>query len=162
MIDWIPLINKISIPIIKKLISCFRNRPFVKVTAELGLKNGIHAVVINSNRNHISTVLNTDEEAIKIYCVNETSHRCVLDRLEIEFECGNIQRISLENVELVEGKKTSRDIALSQLNINNSPEYRRIKKITIFDTVRGEWKVDSNNINLLNKELHNLFSESNQ
>ena len=51
---------------------------------------------------------------------------------------------------------------LSQLNINNSPEYRRIKKITIFDTVRGEWKVDSNNINLLNKELHNLFSESNQ
>ena len=114
MIDWIPLINKISIPIIKKLISCFRNRPFVKVTAELGLKNGIHAVVINSNRNHISTVLNTDEEAIKIYCVNETSHRCFLDRLEIEFECGNIQRISLENVELVEGKKTSRDIAFDE------------------------------------------------
>lgn len=157
MIDWISFINKISIPIIRKLISHFRNRPFVRVTAEIGIRRGICAVAVNSNRRYRSPVLNTDEEAIRIYCVNETSHKCFLDRLEIEFECENTQQISLDNMELVEGKKVFRNITLSQLNINNSFEHNQIKNITIVDTVRGEWKVNERDINSLNESIRNLF-----
>ena len=86
MIDLIPMIGKIAPACIKKFLSYLRNRPYVHVTAELGTRPGIHAVAIHRNRMRQSPILNTDEPAIKIRCVNETTHKCFLDRIEINFE----------------------------------------------------------------------------
>ena len=78
MIDLIPLIGKIAPACIKKFLSYLRNRPYVHVTAELGTRPGIHAVAIHRNRMRQSPILNTDEPAIKIRCVNETTHKCFI------------------------------------------------------------------------------------
>jgi hypothetical protein len=83
--DLVTIIGKFAPACIKKFISDFRNRPYVRVTAELGIKTGIHAVAIHRNRMRQSPVLNTDEPAIKIRCVNETTHQCFLDRIEINY-----------------------------------------------------------------------------
>lgn len=48
--DLVTIIYKIAPEFVKKIISNFRNRPYVRVTAELGIKTGIHAVAIHRNR----------------------------------------------------------------------------------------------------------------
>lgn len=103
MIDLIPLIGKIAPACIKKFLSYLRNRPYVHVTAELGTRPGIHAVAIHRNRMRQSPILNTDEPAIKIRCVNETTHKCFLDRIEINFENKEPYMKSYDNIELSEG-----------------------------------------------------------
>ena len=75
MIDLIPLIGKIAPACIKKFLSYLRNRPYVRVTVELGTRPGIHAIGIPWDQVGQSSVLNTDEPAIKIRCVNETSDK---------------------------------------------------------------------------------------
>lgn len=138
MIDLIPLIGKIAPACIKKFLSYLRNRPYVHVTAELGTRPGIHAVAIHRNRMRQSPILNTDEPAIKIRCVNETTHKCFLDRIEINFENKEPYMKSYDNIELSEGNPEVVYITLDELNLDMDFMPRKhIKKITVFDTVRG-------------------------
>lgn len=154
MIDLIPLIGKIAPACIKKILSDFRNRPYVRVTAELGIKTGIHAVAIHQNRMRQSPVLNTDKPAIKIRCVNETTHKCFLDRIEINFENKEPYMKSYDNIELSEGNPVVVYITLDELNLDMDFMPRKhIKKITVFDTVRGIWNVERMNIDLLNRQI---------
>lgn len=154
MIDLIPLIGKIAPACIKKFLSDFRNRPYVHVTAELGTRPGIHAVAIHRNRMCQSPVLNTDKPAIKIRCVNETSHKCFLDRIEINFENKEPYIKSYNNIELSEGNPEVVYITLNELNLDMDFMPRKhIKKITVFDTVRGIWNVKKTNIDLLNRQI---------
>ena len=44
-----------------KFISDFRNRPYVRVTVELGTRPGIHVIGISWKQVEKSSVLNTDE-----------------------------------------------------------------------------------------------------
>lgn len=136
MIDLIPLIGKIAPACIKKFLSYLRNRPYVHVTAELGTRPGIHAVAIHRNRMRQSPILNTDEPAIKIRCVNETTHKCFLDRIEINFENKEPYMKSYDNIELSEGNPEVVYITLDELNLDMDFMPRKhIKKITVFDTV---------------------------
>jgi hypothetical protein len=152
--DLVTIIYKIAPEFVKKIISNFRNRPYVRVTAELGIKTGIHAVAIHRNRMCQSPVLNTDEPAIEICCVNETSHKCFLDRIEINFENKEPYMKSYDDIELVEGKPRRMYVTLSQLNLDtDSMPRKRIKKITVFDTVRGVWNVECDNIDSLNQQI---------
>lgn len=147
MIDLIPLIGKIAPACIKKFLSYLRNRPYVHVTAELGTRPGIHAVAIHRNRMRQSPILNTDEPAIKIRCVNETTHKCFLDRIEINFENKEPYMKSYDNIELSEGNPEVVYITLDELNLDMDFMPRKhIKKITVFDTVRGIWNVERTNI----------------
>ena len=154
MIDLITLIGKIAPVCIKKILSDFRNRPYVHVTAELGTRPGIHAVTIHRNRMRQSPVLNADEPAIKIRCVNETTHKCFLDRIEINFENKELYTKSYDNIELSEGNPEVVYITLGELNLDMDFMPRKhIKKITVFDTVRGIWNVERTNIDLLNRQI---------
>ena len=154
MIDLIPLIGKIAPACIKKFLSYLRNRPYVHVTAELGTRLGIHAVAIHRNRMRQSPILNTDEPAIKIRCVNETTHKCFLDRIEINFENKEPYMKSYDNIELSEGNPEVVYITLDELNLDMDFMPRKhIKKITVFDTVRGIWNVERTNIDLLNRQI---------
>lgn len=154
MIDLIPLIGKIAPACIKKFLSYLRNRPYVHVTAELGTRPGIHAVAIHRNRMRQSPILNTDEPAIKIRCVNETTHKCFLDRIEINFENKEPYMKSYDNIELSEGNTEVVYITLDELNLDMDFMPRKhIKKITVFDTVRGIWNVERTNIDLLNRQI---------
>lgn len=154
MIDLIPLIGKIAPACIKKFLSYLRNRPYVHVTAELGTRPGIHAVAIHRNRMRQSPILNTDEPAIKIRCVNETTHKCFLDRIEINFENKEPYMKSYDNIELSEGNPEVVYITLDELNLDMDFMPRKhIKKITVFDTVRGIWNVERTNIDLLNQQI---------
>jgi hypothetical protein len=154
MIDLIPLIGKIAPACIKKFLSYLRNRPYVHVTAELGTRPGIHAVAIHRNRMRQSPILNTDEPAIKIRCVNETTHKCFLDRIEINFENKEPYMKSYDNIELSEGNPEVVYITLDELNLDMDFMPRKhIKKITVFDTVRGIWNVERTNIDLLNRQI---------
>lgn len=154
MIDLIPLIGKIAPACIKKFLSYLRNRPYVHVTAELGTRPGIHAVAIHRNRMRQSPILNTDEPAIKIRCVNETTHKCFLDRIEINFENKEPYMKSYDNIELSEGNPEVVYITLDELNLDMDFMPRtHIKKITVFDTVRGIWNVERPNIDLLNRQI---------
>jgi hypothetical protein len=99
-------------------------------------------------------ILNTDEPAIEICCVNETSHQCFLDKIEIYFENEESYTKSYDDIELVEGKPRRMYITLSQLNLDtDSMPRKRIKRITVFDAVRGIWKVESRNIDSLNQQI---------
>lgn len=152
--DLVTIIYKIAPECVKKIISNFRNRPYVRVTAELGIKTGIHAVAIHRNRMRQSPVLNTDESAIKIRCVNETSHKCFLDRIEIDFEDEESYTKKDTDRELIEGKPEVVYITLDELNLDMDFMPRKhIKKITVFDTVRGIWNVKKTNIDLLNRQI---------
>lgn len=152
--DLVTIIGKFAPACIKKFISDFRNRPYVRVTAELGIKTGIHAVAIHRNRMRQSPVLNTDEPAIKIRCVNETTHQCFLDRIEINFENKEPYMKSYDNIELSEGNPEVVYITLDELNLDMDFMPRKhIKKITVFDTVRGIWNVERTNIDLLNQQI---------
>lgn len=154
MIDLIPLIGKIAPACIKKFLSYLRNRPYMHVTAELGTRPGIHAVAIHRNRMRQSPILNTDEPAIKIRCVNETTHKCFLDRIEINFENKEPYMKSYDNIELSEGNPEVVYITLDELNLDMDFMPRKhIKKITVFDTVRGIWNVERTNIDLLNRQI---------
>ena len=154
MIDLIPLIGKMAPACIKKFLSYLRNRPYVHVTAELGTRPGIHAVAIHRNRMRQSPILNTDEPAIKIRCVNETTHKCFLDRIEINFENKEPYMKSYDNIELSEGNPEVVYITLDELNLDMDFMPRKhIKKITVFDTVRGIWNVERTNIDLLNRQI---------
>ncbi len=154
MIDLIPLIGKIAPACIKKFLSYLRNRPYVHVTAELGTRPGIHAVAIHRNRMRQSPILNTDEPAIKIRCVNETTHKCFLDRIEINFEHKEPYIKSYNNIELSESNPEVVYITLNELNLDMDFMPRKhIKKITVFDTVRGIWNVKKTNIDLLNRQI---------
>lgn len=138
----------------KKIISNFRNRPYVRVTAELGIKTGIHAVAIHRNRMRQSPILNTDKPAIKIRCVNETSHKCFLDRIEIDFENEESYTKKDTDRELIEGKPEVVYITLDELNLDtDSMPRKRVKRITVFDTVRGVWNVECDNIDSLNQQI---------
>lgn len=137
MIDLIPLIGKIAPACIKKFLSYLRNRPYVHVTAELGTRPGIHAVAIHRNRMRQSPILNTDEPAIKIRCVNETTHKCFLDRIEINFENKEPYMKSYDNIELSEGNPEVVYITLDELNLDMDFMPRKhIKKITVFGSVK--------------------------
>lgn len=101
-----------------------------------------------------SPVLNTDKPAIKIRCVNETSHKCFLDRIEINFENKEPYIKSYNNIELSEGNPEVVYITLDELNLDMDFMLRKhIKKITVFDTVRGIWNVERTNIDLLNRQI---------
>jgi len=137
-----------------KFISDFRNRPYVRVTVELGTRPGIHVIGISWKQVEKSSVLNTDELAIKIRCVNETSHKCFLDRIEIDFENEESYTKKDTDRELIEGKPEVVYITLDELNLDtDSMPRKRIKRITVFDTVRGVWNVERENINLLNRQI---------
>lgn len=154
MIDLIPLIGKIAPACIKKFLSYLRNRPYVRVTVELGTRPGIHAIGIPWDQVGQSSVLNTDEPAIKIRCVNETSHKCFLDRIEIDFENEESYTKKDTDRELIEGKPEVVYITLDELNLDtDSMPRKRIKRITVFDTVRGIWNVERTNIDLLNRQI---------
>lgn len=138
----------------KKIISDFRNRPYIRVTAELGIKTGVYAVFVHRNQVGQSPVLNTNKPAIKIRCVNETSHKCFLDRIEINFENKEPYIKSYNNIELSEGNPEVVYITLNELNLDMDFMPRKhIKKITVFDTVRGIWNVKKTNIDLLNRQI---------
>lgn len=138
----------------KKIISDFRNRPYIRVTAELGTKTGVYAVFVHRNQVGQSPVLNTDKPAIKIRCVNETSHKCFLDRIEIDFENEESYTKKDTDRELIEGKPEVLYITLDELNLDmDSMPRKRIKRITVFDTVRGIWNVECENIDLLNRQI---------
>lgn len=138
----------------KKIISDFRNRPYIRVTAELGTKTGVYAVFVHRNQVGQSPVLNTDKPAIKSRCVNETSHKCFLDRIEIDFENEESYTKKDTDRELIEGKPEVVYITLDELNLDTDSMPRKcIKRITVFDTVRGIWNVECENIDLLNRQI---------
>lgn len=101
-----------------------------------------------------SPILNTDKPAIKIRCVNETSHKCFLDRIEIDFENEEFYTKKDTDRELIEGKPEVVYITLDELNLDtDSMARKRVKRITVFDTVRGVWNVECDNIDSLNQQI---------
>lgn len=103
------------------------------VTAELENRPGIHAVAIPRNRMRPSPVLNTDKPAIKIRCVNETTHKGFLDRIEINFENKESDMKSYDNIELSEGNPEVVYITLDELNLDMDFMPRKyIKKIKVY------------------------------
>lgn len=152
--DLVTIIGKFAPACIKKFISDFRNRPYVRVTVELGTRPGIHVIGIPWNQVGKSSVLNTDESAIKIRCVNETSHKCFLDRIEIDFENEESYTKKDTDRELIEGKPEVVYITLDELNLDTDSMPRKcIKRITVFDTVRGVWDVECDDIDSLNQQI---------